>query len=195
MAPAALSLITVMFTLPKERAKAFGVFGAISGGGAAIGLIVGGVLTEYLSWRWCLGVNIPIALGTALAAMPVVRESKAPGRHPLRHPRCRACDAGPGLPGLRIHRGSAAQGLRPTSTECKAGPSTRPCASWIAAVVLLVAFVLWETRAENPLLPLRVILERNRGGSYLVFLLVGAGLFAMFLFLGLLLPGNLGTAR
>ena len=79
LAPAALSLITVMFTLPKERARAFGVFGAISGGGAAIGLIVGGVLTEYASWRWCLGVNVPIALGAALAAVPIVHESKAPG--------------------------------------------------------------------------------------------------------------------
>ena len=77
LAPAALSLITVMFTLPKERARAFGVFGAISGGGAAIGLIVGGVLTEYASWRWCLGVNVPIALGAALTATPIVRESKA----------------------------------------------------------------------------------------------------------------------
>src|SRR3954454_7494338 len=67
LAPAALSLISVTFTLPKERATAFGVFGAISGGGAAIGLIVGGVLPEYASWRWCLGVNVPIALITALA--------------------------------------------------------------------------------------------------------------------------------
>src|SRR3954462_2964879 len=60
MAPAALSLVTVTFTEPKERAKAFGVFGALSGGGAAIGLVVGGVLTEYTSWRWCLGVNVPV---------------------------------------------------------------------------------------------------------------------------------------
>ena len=70
MAPAALSLITVTFTEPKERAKAFGVFGAISGGGAAIGLIVGGVLTEYVSWRWCLGVNVPIALIVARCGDP-----------------------------------------------------------------------------------------------------------------------------
>ena len=79
MAPAALSLVTVTFTDPKERAKAFGVFGALSGGGAAIGLIVGGVLTEYASWRWCLGVNVPIALIVAGCAIPLVHESKAPG--------------------------------------------------------------------------------------------------------------------
>ena len=79
LAPAALSLITVTFTEPRERARAFGVFGAIAGGGAAMGQVLGGVLTQYASWRWCLGVNVPIAVLTALAAIPVVRESKAPG--------------------------------------------------------------------------------------------------------------------
>ena len=79
LAPAALSLITVTFTEVKERSIAFGVYGAISGGGAAIGLILGGILTEYASWRWCLLVNAPIAALTALAAAPVVRESKAQG--------------------------------------------------------------------------------------------------------------------
>src|SRR5689334_9156087 len=79
LAPAALSLITVTFVAPKERARAFGVFGAISGGGAAIGLIAGGILTEYASWRWCLGVNVPVALLTAGLAIPIVHESKASG--------------------------------------------------------------------------------------------------------------------
>src|SRR3954464_11836126 len=79
MAPAALALITTTFTAPKERARAFGVFGAIAGGGAAIGLILGGVLTEYASWRWCLLVNIPVALIAAGLAVPFVRESRAHG--------------------------------------------------------------------------------------------------------------------
>jgi len=79
LAPAALSLITVTFTESKERARAFGVYGAISGGGAALGLILGGVLTEYASWRWCLLVNVPIAIGAALAALVYVDESKAEG--------------------------------------------------------------------------------------------------------------------
>ena len=80
MAPAALSLITVTFTEPKERAKAFGVYGGISGGGAALGLILGGVLTEYASWRWTLLVNTPIAIATAVAAALLVRESRAEGK-------------------------------------------------------------------------------------------------------------------
>src|SRR5579875_2601084 len=82
LAPAALSLITVTFTEARERAKAFGVYGAIAGGGAALGLILGGVLTEYASWRWCLFVNVPIAIAAALAALPTVHESRADGdRH------------------------------------------------------------------------------------------------------------------
>ncbi len=79
MAPAALSLITVTFTESRERAKAFAVFGAVSGGGGALGLILGGVLTEYASWRWTLLVNTPIAIGAAIAAVVLVRESKAEG--------------------------------------------------------------------------------------------------------------------
>ncbi|MFA5918778.1 MAG: MFS transporter, partial [Candidatus Nanopelagicaceae bacterium] len=79
LTPAALSLLNVTFTVPKERAKAFGVYGAISGGGAAIGLILGGVLTEYANWRWCLGVNVPIAIFAALMAGPIIKESKALG--------------------------------------------------------------------------------------------------------------------
>src|ERR1700760_2469550 len=80
MAPAALSLITVTFTAPRERAKAFGVYGGISGGGAALGLILGGTLTEYASWRWTLLVNTPIAIATAIAAAVLVRESRAEGK-------------------------------------------------------------------------------------------------------------------
>ena len=81
LAPAALSLVNVTFTIPKERAKAFGVYGAIAGGGAAIGLILGGTLTEYFSWRWCLGVNVPIALVALGLAIPFIHESKATGDH------------------------------------------------------------------------------------------------------------------
>ncbi len=182
LAPAALSLITVMFTVPKERAQAFGVFGALSGGGAAIGLIVGGVLTEYASWRWCLGVNVPIALATALAALLVVKESKAHGD--TRYDIPGAVLATLGLVSLVYGFTEAAKLKNPGNSTAVQG-WTAPITLFflIAAVVLLVAFLVWELRTKNPLLPLRIILDRNRGGSYLTFLLVGAGLFAMFLFL------------
>lgn len=81
LTPSALSLINVTFSIPKERAKAFGVYSAIAGGGAAIGLILGGTLTEFASWRWCLWVNVPIAITAALLAYPFVHESKAGGDH------------------------------------------------------------------------------------------------------------------
>ena len=126
MAPAALSLVTVTFTEPKERAKAFGVFGALAGGGAAIGLIVGGVLTEYASWRWCLGVNVPVALLVAGPRGPARAREQGARRHPLRHPRRPARDARPGLPGLRLHRGRQAKNPGdPTTPRCRAGRRRR----------------------------------------------------------------------
>jgi EmrB/QacA subfamily drug resistance transporter len=174
LAPAALSLITVTFTEPKERARAFGVFGAISGGGAAIGLIVGGVLTEYASWRWCLGVNVPIAILAALAAIPVVKESRAHGNTRYDVPGAVLVTAG--LVALVYGFTEAAK----PDVGWTAGSTMTLL---VGSVVLLVAFAVWEMRTANPLLPMRIALDRNRGGSFLTFLLVGAGLFAMFLFL------------
>jgi EmrB/QacA subfamily drug resistance transporter len=184
LAPAALSLITVTFVAPKERARAFGVFGAISGGGAAIGLIAGGVLTEYASWRWCLGVNTPIALIAAAFAVYEVHESKASGD--TRYDIPGAVLSTLGLVALVYGFTEAAKAKHPsipndTAVQGWTAPST--LTFLIVSVILLVAFVVWEQRIENPLLPMRIVLDRNRGGSYLMFLLVGAGLFAMFLFL------------
>jgi EmrB/QacA subfamily drug resistance transporter len=193
LAPAALSLITVTFVAPKERARAFGVFGAISGGGAAIGLIAGGVLTEYASWRWCLGVNVPIALIAAAFAVYEVHESKASGD--TRYDVLGAVLSTLGLVSLVYGFTEAAKAKHPTN------PNDTAVQGWTApltliflavAVILLVAFVVWEQRTDNPLLPLRIVLDRNRGGSYLMFLLVGAGLFAMFLFLTYYFQINLG---
>lgn len=182
MAPAALSLISVTFTVPKERAVAFSVFGAVSGGGAAIGLILGGVLTEYASWRWCLGVNVPIALATAAAALRVVHESKAHGNTKYDIPG--AVMASLGLVSLVYGFTEAAKLKDPgRSTEVQGWTDPSTITFLTIAVVLLVAFVVWEKRTSTPLLPLWVALDRNRGGSYLVFLFAGAGLFAMFLFL------------
>jgi len=181
LAPAALSIVSVTFTDPKERARAFGVYGAISGGGAAIGLILGGTLTEYFSWRWCLGVNVPIAVAAALLAIKYVHESKAGGDHSYDLPGVITASAG--LFALVYGFNEAARkGWSDTTTLTFLG----------VAVILLVVFVLIETKVANPLMPMRVVTERNRGGSYLGSLVVGAGLFSMFLFLGLYLQTVLG---
>jgi len=181
LAPAALAIISVTFTVPTERAKAFGVIGAISGGGAAIGLILGGTLTEYASWRWCLGVNTPIAIVAALLAIKFVHESKASGDNSYDIPGVVTATAG---------LFSLTYGFNEAAT--KGWSSTTTISFLVAAVVLLIIFVAIESKVANPLMPLRVVTERNRGGSYLGSLVVGAGLFSMFLFLGLYLQVILG---
>ena len=181
LAPAALSIVSVTFTDPKERARAFGVYGAISGGGAAIGLILGGALTEYFSWRWCLGVNVPIAVAAALLAIKYVHESKAGGDHSYDLPGVLTASAG---------LFALVYGFNEAATK---GWSDATTLTFLGiAAILLVVFVLIETMVANPLMPMRVVTERNRGGSYLGSLVVGAGLFSMFLFLGLYLQTVLG---
>ncbi len=181
LAPAALAIISVTFTVPAERAKAFGVMGAISGGGAAIGLIVGGTLTEFFSWRWCLGVNVPIAVIAFFLATRFVHESKAEGN--------RSYDI-PGVITATAGLFSLTYGFNQAATS---GWSDGHTLAFLgAAVILLVVFVVIESKVANPLMPLRVITDRNRGGSYLGSLVVGAGLFSMFLFLGLYLQVILG---
>ncbi len=180
LAPAALSLITVTFTEPKERAKAFGVYGAIAGGGAALGLILGGVLTEYLSWHWCLLVNVPVAIFAVFMAIPLVTESRAEGD--------RRYDV-PGAVTVTLGLVSLVYGF----TKAVDSWTSAETLGFIAAgVVLLVVFVLIETRTSHPLLPMRVVLDRNRGGSFLVSLMVGLALFGMFLFLTFYMQGTLG---
>ena len=181
LAPAALAIISVTFTVPKERAKAFSVIGAISGGGAAIGLILGGALTEYTSWRWCLGVNTPIAILAGLLAIKFVHESKAAGNNTYDMPGVVTATAG---------LFSLTYGFNEAAT--KGWSSSTTISFLIAALLLLVIFVIIESKVANPLMPLRVITERNRGGSYMGSLVVGAGLFSMFLFLGLYLQVVLG---
>ena len=182
LAPAALALITVSFHDPKERAKAFGVIGAISGAGAAVGLLLGGVLTEYLSWRWCLTVNTPIAIATMLFARALVKESRAGGNTSYDIPG--AITATLGLVALVYGFTQAAPNGYQDSAHWT-DPST--LVWFVAAAVLLGSFLVIEARTANPLLPLRIVRERNRGGAYLSSLITGAGLFAMFLFLGLYL--------
>jgi len=181
LAPAALAIISVTFTVPSERAKAFGVIGAISGGGAAIGLILGGTLTEFFSWRWCLGVNTPIAIVAAILAIRFVHESKAEGDNTYDIPGVLTATAG---------LFSLTYGFNQAAT--RGWSDNRTITFLVAALVLLAAFIAIEMRVKNPLMPLRVVTERNRGGSYLGSLVVGAGLFSMFLFLGLYLQVILG---
>jgi EmrB/QacA subfamily drug resistance transporter len=181
LAPAALSLITVTFTEVKERSTAFGVYGAIAGGGAAIGLIMGGVLTQYASWRWCLFVNVPIAIVTAAAALPIVRESRASGNTHY------------DIPGAATVTGGLVALVYGFTLAARDGWTSQNTLLFLAiATVLLVAFVVVELKSANPLLPMRIVLDRNRGGSYLAAFLVGSGLLGMFLFLTYYFQGTLG---
>jgi EmrB/QacA subfamily drug resistance transporter len=180
LAPAALALINVTFTVPKERARAFGVYGAIAGGGAAIGLILGGVLTEYANWRWCLGVNVPIALFAVVLAIPFVKESKAKGDNKYDIP---------GAATVTLGLVALVYGFSQAATDGWTDFNTYRF--FIVSAVFLIAFFVIEKKVPNPLLPLRVLTERNRGGSYLASLLVGTGLFAMFLFLSIYLQSFL----
>jgi EmrB/QacA subfamily drug resistance transporter len=195
LAPAALSLISVTFTEVKERARAFAVYGAIAGGGAAIGLIVGGVLTEYASWRWCLFVNIPIALIAAGLAVPFVHESRATGD--TRYDIPGALTATLGLVSLvygftKVGELKPGTGVPGHPGEVNGWTSGAAMPFFAVALILLVAFVLIERRTEHPLLPLRVVLDRNRGGSYLTSLIIGLALFGMFLFLTYYFQATLG---
>ena len=173
MAPAALSILTITFEHDaKERAKAFGAYGAVSGAGGAIGVLLGGVLTQYASWRWCLLVNVPIAILASVGAVLIVRESRASGstRYDV-----------PGALLSTLGLVSLVYGF--TKAESDGWSATVTIVLLVVAVILLATFVFVETKTSHPLLPLRVVRDRNRGGAFLASLLTGAGLFAMFVFL------------
>ncbi|HEX4304878.1 MAG TPA: MFS transporter [Solirubrobacterales bacterium] len=181
LAPAALSTLTVTFADPAERGKAFGIYGAIAGGGGALGLLVGGVLTEYLSWRWCLYVNVLLAVLAITGVLVFI------GRQ-SRDPNVRL--DGPGT--ILVITGLAAlvYGLSEADTKGWGSPVT--LILLIAGIVLLAAFVAVERRVEHPLLPLRIVLDRFRGGSYLAIGLSAIGMFGIFLFLTYYLQLTLG---
>ena len=180
LAPAALSLLTTTFTDSKERGRAFGIYGAIGGGGAAIGLLLGGALTEYLSWRWCMYINVGFAALALLGGALLLRDRASTERPQL------------DIPGIMLVTTglfSIVYGFSHASTGGWLDPVTLGFLA--AGVVLLAAFVVVQTRVSNPVLPLRVVLDRNRGGSYLAILSLGIGLFGMFLFLTYYLQGTL----
>jgi EmrB/QacA subfamily drug resistance transporter len=172
MAPAALSLLTVTFTEPRERARAFGVYGAVAGSGAAIGLVLGGTLTQLASWRWTLLINVPIAILAAVGAGRLLQENRDESR------------SGYDLRGALAVTGGLfllVYGFTMAGTHGWSAPLT--LALLAGAAALLATFVAVELRSPHPLLPVRVVLDRNRGGSFLASLLVGCALLGTFLFL------------
>ena len=181
LVPSALSLLTTTFTEPKERGKAFGVYGAIAAAGSAVGLLLGGALTEYLSWRWTLYINLFFA-GLAFAGGSVLlRRQPSPVKPKL------------DIPGVVMVSGAVfclVYGFSNAATHNWHTPSTY---GFLAAGVLLFGlFAYWQGRASAPLLPPRVVLDRNRGGAYASMLIASAGLFGIFLFLTYYLQQTLG---
>jgi EmrB/QacA subfamily drug resistance transporter len=180
MAPSALSLLTTTFTEPRERARAFGVYGAVAGSGAAIGLVLGGTLTQFASWRWTLLINVPIALAAAVVAKRVVRESRGQSK------------AGYDMLGATTVTGALfmlVYGFSTAGTQGWGAPVTLALLS--GALAALALFVFIEIRSPHPLLPVRVVLDRNRGGSFLASLLVGSAMLGTFLFLTYFFQGTL----
>ncbi|WP_313539986.1 MFS transporter [Leifsonia aquatica] len=180
LAPAALSLVSTTFEDRRSRIRAFSIFGAVSSAGGAVGLLLGGVLTEYLSWHWCMFVNLPIALA-ALAGVGLITKQPVVGRTKLDLPGALASVAG--MVALVFGLGNAEKG---------GWWDLWTLAPMLVGVALLVVFVLIERRATNPLLPLRVIADRNRGAANIVGVLVNGGLFGVFLFSTYFLTEALG---
>jgi EmrB/QacA subfamily drug resistance transporter len=185
IAPTALALITTNFPEGGERNRAFGVYAAMAGAGSAVGLLLGGILTTYASWRWVLFVNVPIGIVVAAAAPRVLAES------PRRPGRIDVAGAVTGTGGVAL----LVYGLSKAAT----GPDgvshwgdAQVLASLAASVVLLVSFVLIEMRSSRPLLPMRVLADRNRSGAYLIMLCIATGLFGLFFFLTLFIQNVLG---
>ena len=172
LAPAALGILTSTFTDPRERGRAFAVYGAVSSGGAGVGLILGGVLTEYLSWRYTLYVNLIFAAVAIAGALAYIRADRPATRPRLDWPGTVLASAGLFLIVFGFSRAETAGWAAPLTILCL-----------VAGPLLLAAFVVAELRSAHPLLPLRVILDRTRGGSYAVLGLTGIALFGVFLFL------------
>jgi EmrB/QacA subfamily drug resistance transporter len=176
LAPSVLSLLATTFTDPRERGRAFGIYASIAIGGAAFGLILGGILTQYLDWRWCLYVNLPIAVTVAIAAFLMI--PKQAGRSDVRLDIPGALLGCGGLVALVFGLGEA--GSDGWSSANVIGPL-------LIAVVLLTLFVLVQVKVASPLLPMRILTNRNRAGSFLTIILSVLGMYGTFLFLTYLL--------
>ncbi|HET9691079.1 MAG TPA: MFS transporter [Acidimicrobiales bacterium] len=172
LAPAALSLLTTTFSDPRERGKAFGIYGAIGGAGGAVGLILGGALTQYLDWRWCLYVNDVLAVVALVAVMVVL---------PAGERQQRVAFDWAGISTVVAGLTAVVYGFSEASTRGWGDAVTIVLLA--AAAVLLAAFVTIERRVASPLLPLRVVADRTRGTADLMILVSGIGMFGVFLFL------------
>jgi EmrB/QacA subfamily drug resistance transporter len=181
LAPAAMSLLTTTFLNPAERNKAFGIWGAIAGSGASIGLILGGVLTQTLSWRYSMYVNLVFATITIAGALTLLH-NEAPATKPKLD-----------IPGvLTVSAGlfSLVYGFSHAETSSWTNPTT--LAFLISGAILLTAFAAIQSRSRNPLLPLRIVTNRNRAASFITIGISGSAVFGVFLFLTYYLQQNRG---
>ncbi|MEV8021220.1 MFS transporter [Streptomyces sp. NPDC086554] len=169
--PTSLALVTTMFPEGPERNRAFGVFAAVSSGGGAVGMLAGGMLTEWLDWRWVLFVNVPIGVLIAVLTPLYINESE---RHPGRFDFAGAATSTLGMAAL-------VYGFIRASEEGWKDSGT--IASFGTAVVMLLAFVFVESRAKEPITPLKMFSERNRTGTYVIMLSLAAAMFGMFFFI------------
>lgn len=181
LAPATLATLTTTFADPKERAKAFSIYGAITGSGAAIGLLVGGALTEWASWRWCLLINLFFAFFALIGVALFVTEGKA-----VHETRLDALGTVLGSAGLFF----VVYGLSHAVTSSWSDSAT--WGSLVVGAVLLAAFVKWQQHAAHPLLPLRLLVNRVRGGSLVALFITNFGLFGVSLFLAYYLQTTVG---
>jgi EmrB/QacA subfamily drug resistance transporter len=172
VAPSALGLLTTTFTEPSERGKAFGIYGAIAGGGSALGLLLGGILTQAFSWRLCMYVNVALALPAVIAALVLVVNQR-----PSQRPRIDLAGA------VTVSTGLFALVYGFSNAELHGWSAPVTVAMLVAACVLLCTFVLVESRVAEPLLPLGVVADRARGGAYLALMTGSCALFGVFLFL------------
>jgi EmrB/QacA subfamily drug resistance transporter len=182
LAPTALAVLTTTFTVPKERARAFGVFGAIAGAGGAVGLLLGGYLTQDFDWRWSLYINVLIAIIAIIGAAIFVKQVERSGPRPKLD-----------VPGTLLVSAALfglVYGFSNAETDGWGSPLT-----WgmlVGSGVLFIAFVLWQRRATHPLLPLSIVVDRNRAAAYSSILIAGAGMFGIFLFVTYYLQTSLG---
>jgi len=181
LAPAALSLLSVTFTEPSERAKAFGIFSALGAAGGAIGLLLGGMLTEWASWRWVMYVNVAFAAPALIGALLLLAKTATTTKSKL------------DIPGIAVVS-AALFAIVYGFAHVQSTSWTDPVAlgSMIVGAVLLVVFVWLETNVAHPLLPLRVVLDRTRGGSFAAVFVIGMGMFSIFLFLTYYFAASLG---